>query len=24
MQIPHPLRAEGAWWSSMDEVFHQD
>ncbi len=24
MQIPHPRRAQGAWWASMDEVFHQD
>ena len=24
MQIPDPARPEGAWWSDMDEVFHQD
>ena len=24
MQIPHPRRQPGAWWTTMDEVFHQD
>jgi L-rhamnose mutarotase len=24
MQIPDPARADGTWWSDMDEVFHQD
>ena len=24
MQIPIPLRKEGEWWASMEEVFHQD
>jgi len=24
MQIPDADRAEGTWWSEMDEVFHQD
>jgi L-rhamnose mutarotase len=24
MQIPDPHRGEGDWWTSMEEVFHQD
>jgi L-rhamnose mutarotase len=24
MQVPEPERPAGAWWSDMDEVFHQD
>jgi L-rhamnose mutarotase len=23
-QVPLPDRAEGEWWASMEEVFHQD
>ncbi len=24
MQHPYPDRAEGAWWSNLEEVFHTD
>ncbi|NTU50892.1 MAG: L-rhamnose mutarotase [Candidatus Aminicenantes bacterium] len=24
MQEPVPVRAEGAWWAEMEEVFHTD
>lgn len=24
MQIPDPERDEGEWWSTMEEVFHQE
>jgi len=24
MQRPFPIRAEGEWWASMEEVFHID
>ncbi len=24
MQIPHPDRPNGQWWTPMDEMFHQD
>ena len=24
MQIPHPARKPGEWWTRMEEVFHQD
>jgi L-rhamnose mutarotase len=24
MQVPDPERPDGAWWSDLDEVFHQD
>jgi len=24
MQEPLPTRAEGEWWATMEEVFHQD
>lgn len=24
MQVPLESRAEGEWWASMEEVFHQD
>ncbi len=24
MQIPHPRRQPGEWWTPMNEVFHQD
>jgi L-rhamnose mutarotase len=23
-QIPLETRAEGEWWASMEEIFHQD
>ena len=24
MQIPHPARRPGEWWTTMEELFHQD
>jgi L-rhamnose mutarotase len=24
MQVPLETRAEGEWWTTMDEVFHTD